>query len=498
MGGGLVVKWRRARLTMPSGRGPTLGIVRLDGYIRVSKVGGREGPSFISPQMQRDEIEAWARFKQAEILEIHTDLDESGGRIDRPGLERAVRRAERGETAGIVVAKLDRLSRSLTGALETIRRLDQAGCELISVSEGLDPTTPAGKMMMRLMLILAEFELDRIRETWNHSRARAVKRGVHISPVPPTGYLRGPTGRLVLDKTSAPYLAECFRMRAAYRSWPEIMGYVAEHGITNPRGESRWRVASLLLIMANRVYLGEARSGMYSHIGAHEPLIDRGTWEVVQLTRTLTSVRSDRPSLLSGLLRCAGCRHLMKPSRSNGANRQTLRYRCQCRGSRYCPQKCTISATPIESYVVDRFFELYEASPLRRATRETARHNSETSLIEAEMSLREILTDSSASQEESTRGRLRVQTLRGKLIDQTRSTLMPSPNRLRSQWPTLSNVERRRLLAILIDAVMLRSDRGKGLEDRVLTLPFGEAPNELPQRGRSIQLPALDWEPALR
>jgi DNA invertase Pin-like site-specific DNA recombinase len=95
-------------------------------------------------------MEAWARFRGVEILRFHTDLDESGAKLTRPALEEALIRAEAEVSDGIFVAKLDRSARSLTGALETIKRLDEAGATLVSVAEGLDPTTPAGKMLMRL------------------------------------------------------------------------------------------------------------------------------------------------------------------------------------------------------------------------------------------------------------------------------------------------------------------------------------------------------------
>ena len=143
--------------------------MRLDGYIRVSKVRGREGASFISPLLQREQIEAYARYKGIEILEFHTDLDQSGAQTERPGLGRAMERIEAGICEGILVARLDRFARSLSGALEAIKRLDEAGAVFISVAEGLDPLTPAGKMMMRLMLILGEFEFDRIRDGWNRA-----------------------------------------------------------------------------------------------------------------------------------------------------------------------------------------------------------------------------------------------------------------------------------------------------------------------------------------
>ena len=188
----------------------------------MSRVGARKGATFVSPELQRTEIEAWARYRGVEILSFHTDLDVSGARLERPGLERALRRAESGESEGIVVARLDRFARNLTGALETIGRLEAAGAAFVSVAEGLDPTTPAGKMLMRVMLLTAEFELDGIRKGWDESRRRAVARGLHPSSVPPTGYRRGRDGRLVLDPESAPALAELFRMRASYRSWHEM------------------------------------------------------------------------------------------------------------------------------------------------------------------------------------------------------------------------------------------------------------------------------------
>jgi site-specific DNA recombinase len=60
---------------------------RLDGYVRVSKVGGREGDSFISPQAQRERIDLAARNSGATIGEWFTDLDETGASSQRPGLE---------------------------------------------------------------------------------------------------------------------------------------------------------------------------------------------------------------------------------------------------------------------------------------------------------------------------------------------------------------------------------------------------------------------------
>src|SRR4051795_10731490 len=83
----------------------------MDGYIRVSRRMGRKGPGYISPHVQREAIERWAEYKGVTIAEWHVDEDESGGTHDRPGLERAVERAVRGDTGGIVSWRIDRFSR---------------------------------------------------------------------------------------------------------------------------------------------------------------------------------------------------------------------------------------------------------------------------------------------------------------------------------------------------------------------------------------------------
>src|SRR3954470_16005817 len=87
----------------------------MDGYIRVSRRLGREGPGYISPKVQREAIERWAEYKGIRIAEWHDDEDESGGTHDRPGLARAVERAVSGETGGIVSWKIDRFSRYTEG-----------------------------------------------------------------------------------------------------------------------------------------------------------------------------------------------------------------------------------------------------------------------------------------------------------------------------------------------------------------------------------------------
>jgi DNA invertase Pin-like site-specific DNA recombinase len=86
----------------------------------------------------------------------------SGGTAERPGLAEAFSHLRDGDT--LVVWRLDRLGRSLTHLIETVRRLHSQGIGFKSVTEQIDTTTSGGKLIFHIFGALAEFERDIIRE----------------------------------------------------------------------------------------------------------------------------------------------------------------------------------------------------------------------------------------------------------------------------------------------------------------------------------------------
>src|SRR5919198_3352853 len=161
-----------------------------DGYVRVSRRAGREGESFISPEVQRKKIADWAGLHGVEVARGWEELDQSGAKRERPMFQEALGRCERGETGGIIVARLDRFARSAVDALESIRRLNEAGARLVSVEDNFDGSTPMGRFAIWILTLIAELELERIRESWQTAVSEAIGRGVHISRWTPTGYER--------------------------------------------------------------------------------------------------------------------------------------------------------------------------------------------------------------------------------------------------------------------------------------------------------------------
>jgi len=99
----------------------------------------------------------------------------SGGRWDRPELHRLLDQLREGDV--VVVWKLDRLSRSLKDVLHLMERIAAAGAGFRSLTESVDTTTPAGRMMMQMVGAFAEFERAMIRERTSAGLAAARAEG---------------------------------------------------------------------------------------------------------------------------------------------------------------------------------------------------------------------------------------------------------------------------------------------------------------------------------
>jgi DNA invertase Pin-like site-specific DNA recombinase len=102
----------------------------------------------------------------------------SGGRWDRPQLHNALEQLREGDV--LVVWKLDRLSRSLKDLLKIMEKVSDAGAGLRSITEAVDTTTSAGRMLMQMLGSFAEFERSMVRERTRAGLAAARDRGARL------------------------------------------------------------------------------------------------------------------------------------------------------------------------------------------------------------------------------------------------------------------------------------------------------------------------------
>lgn len=454
------------------------------GYSRVSRVGERD-ERLRSPEFQAERIKSAARRAGVEVELLPPELDVSGAKEQRAILDGAIDRIERGELEGLVVAQFDRLSRlSMARALALLERIERAGGRVISDAEPLDPSTPEGQFTRNTFLNAANFERNRKAAGFATAKEAAVARGAWTAPRVPLGYVKPGRGAgLVVDPETSSLVAEVFRRRAAGASWWELTGYLSEALGRPVDGKT------VQNMVRNRAYLGEVRQGQYVNAQAHEPIIDRATWEAAQIWQGRTTQR--RSPLLSGLMRCAACGHMMVGNTHGTSDKKQRSYVCSWR--RHCPAPVSITAR-VEDAVVARVLPV-----LAVETAEAQRSSVALDTALADLALAEgRYTDAKRPEVQDALGPDWLPLLRERRADvdaaaqrvgqlRARAPRVPELPGLVEMFPELEPEEQRTILKGAIGCVWVRKGPGSPAE-RIRIVAPGYGPD------RADGCAPLDWE----
>ena len=169
---------------MSSKENPT----RLVGYVRVStEEQARDG---LSLDAQRERLAAYAAAHRAALVSVEADNGLSGSISPerRPGLARALACVRRGETDGIVVCKLDRLSRTTRHVLDLFDMAHKGGWRIASVEESLDTQTAVGEFVVTLLASLAQMERKQVGERTREAMRQIAREGRVRSGCLPFGF----------------------------------------------------------------------------------------------------------------------------------------------------------------------------------------------------------------------------------------------------------------------------------------------------------------------
>lgn len=486
-----------------------MGDLPFDGYIRVSRIGDR-AERLRSPEFQEREIRREAKQRGLKVGRVISDLDQSGGRDDRPGLLEAIERIEAGESAGIIVAKLDRFSRNLTQATALAERIMEADGRVFSYAEPADWTTSDGELQINLALAIAQHQRRRANEYFESAKASAIERGVPINPRIAPGYERdSATGRLRVDERLAPFVREAFELRVGGAGPAAIADHLQSHGVRTSMGSETWSKQAVYGLLANRVYLGELRYADYVNADSHPPIVDRATWEAAQRqTARLPSSGSRDPFLLTGLMRCWACRHALQATRTS---RRKPIYRCTRRhAGGLCPDPARIDAAIVDEYVLAAFLAQIERGlAMQPVTDASAMDEAQSSLLAAESELASYRDDielreaiGRAAWLDGLRARrTNLDSAEAKLARARLATPQRAPDlhTLAEEFPAMPVVDQRFALAQLMDCIALRSRATVGsIEERAVIFWAGSGPLDLPRRGfreqpqlRPFEMPPL-------
>lgn len=215
------------------------------GYIRVSTQG--QADEGVSLEAQRAKIEAWCNLNDAELVAVFEDAGVSGASMNgRDGLHAALKATSKG--MALVCYSISRIARSTRDMLEIAERLNTRGSDLVSLTEKICTTTAAGRMVFKMLAVLADFERDQIGERTKMALAHKRNMG-EVYAATPFGF-DAIDGRLVEVKKEAMVIADILRMREAGSSLAEIAESLNARGVEGKRG-GRW-YASTVRYLINR------------------------------------------------------------------------------------------------------------------------------------------------------------------------------------------------------------------------------------------------------
>ncbi len=142
-------------------------------YARVSTVDQE-------PENQLQELRRYIAARGWTAATEYVDRGVSGAKDRRPALDQLLADAKRRRFDVVVCWRLDRLGRNLKHLITLLEELQALGVAFVSLAEGIDATTPAGKLQMHILWAIAEFERERIRERVKAGLQRARAQGTRL------------------------------------------------------------------------------------------------------------------------------------------------------------------------------------------------------------------------------------------------------------------------------------------------------------------------------
>ncbi|MDA1056010.1 MAG: recombinase family protein [Planctomycetota bacterium] len=218
-------------------------------YIRVSTE--EQATSGQSLDAQRAKALAYAGLYDLELVEVIEDAGQSAKKLKRPGLERALAMLASGEADGLVIAKLDRLTRSVADWQKLIDRFfgEKAGKQLFSVADSIDTRTAAGRLVLNVLLSVAQWERETIAERTSDALQHKIRNGERCGKVR-FGYDLADDGKtLVPNAVEQAAISLMHELREAGESLREIADQLNQRGIASKQG-GEWKHTTVKGILA--------------------------------------------------------------------------------------------------------------------------------------------------------------------------------------------------------------------------------------------------------
>lgn len=285
----------------------------------------------------------------------------------------------------IVIQRYDRIARNTRDFCNIYHEMEQCGCELASVSQQIDTTTPYGKKFMYDQASMAELEWALCSERRKDANRYARSVGKYNAPSTKVvkGYKVGYVGNLrtlVIDREAEPMVRDLFEHYKLYRNYTRTMRYI------NEKYDERFTVNKVKYIIRSPLFKGEYRENKHFC----EPYLTEAEWNDLQ--KEIPLIRDDDKKreeiLFSGLIRCPSCGRKMRAQTKTKPNGHKFRYyHCEYHIQGSCACNKVKSELIIESQLVDgldTFLSQYKAN-IKAQAHSTSKPKVNTKKLQSEL-----------------------------------------------------------------------------------------------------------------
>lgn len=336
----------------------------------------------------------------------------SGGNINRDGFQKMMNLVRQNKASKVIVYKLDRISRSLADFVNILQEFKTHNVEFVSSQESFDTSSPYGELIVKILMVFAEFERTSIINRVTQAYAHRSEMGFYMGGRQPYGFELVPTvihniktrklNPLPSQAAQVQYIFEVYaRENVSLRQLQNIL--IAQG--KNPLNGSAWTTAKLSALLKNPIYVradcdvydyydrhgvqmitdaarftGECGAQLYGHtkhipgnpdwsdmklvLLTHSGLVDSSLWlkcqQKLERNRQITNSYSNHTSWLAGKVICEKCGHTMTTIKGKRNKAGEIRRYFNCTGKSHkklCTgPKTSIYAEDLENLVYDCIF----------------------------------------------------------------------------------------------------------------------------------------------
>lgn len=226
---------------------------RVLGYVRVSTE--EQASQGHSLGAQRSKLIAYAALYDLDVVEIVEDEGFSAKTLNRPGMQKVLACLSAGIAEAVVVVKLDRLTRSVADWQLLIERYfsEKGGKQLLSVTDSIDTRTAAGRLVLNVLLSVAQWEREAIGERTREALQHKIRKGERVGKVR-YGYNLDPDGKTLIPNEDEQFVIESIKvMRLNGASYRQIAQALNDRNVPSKNG-GLWRHTAVERILSRPDY----------------------------------------------------------------------------------------------------------------------------------------------------------------------------------------------------------------------------------------------------